>query len=234
MAKRLAEKRIDMGPITTDQSHSVMATLAVNTEWSAIDFEGSGLQDLIVRNPKEAGRQFTAFLRNGARLIVGMLKAVIDRTKPFDPAFIGAGWTIWKGLATGNGLEGDEEQDTRSIALAEIDVNQIRLVPTTLKDRETSIKGEERLKRLQAKGHIRLDVAVFLYLWLNQHLIPESWKERVNGNIQFITFDGTVLRHSFGDRYVLCLFWSDGKWYWSVGWLVNGFDQSGVSAVLAS
>ncbi len=59
-----------MGPITTDQSHQVMATLAVNTDWSEVDFEGSGLQDLVVRNPKEAGRQFTAFLKNGGRMTV--------------------------------------------------------------------------------------------------------------------------------------------------------------------
>jgi len=58
-----------MRPITIDQSHQVMATLAINTNWSEIDFEESGLQDLIVRNPKEAGRQFTTFLKNGGRTI---------------------------------------------------------------------------------------------------------------------------------------------------------------------
>jgi hypothetical protein len=211
-----------------------MATLAVNTEWSAIDFEGSGLQDLIVRNPKEAGRQFTAFLRNGARLVVGVLKAVIDRTKSFDAAaFVGSGWTIWKGPADGSGLEGDLEQDARSLAQNEIDMNQVRLV-STLKQRESSIKGEEKLKRLKAAGHIRLDAAMFLFLWQNQHLIPESWKERVNGNIQFIYFDGTVLRDSNGSRYVLYLYWSGSEWDWSVRWLGDDFGQSRVSAVLAS
>lgn len=58
-----------MGQITTDQSHQVMATLATNTNWDGIDFEKSGLQDWIIRNAQEAGRQFTAFLKNGARLI---------------------------------------------------------------------------------------------------------------------------------------------------------------------
>lgn len=59
-----------MGQITTDQSHQVMATLAINTDWSKVDFKASGLQDLIVRNPQEAGRQFTAFLKNGGRMTV--------------------------------------------------------------------------------------------------------------------------------------------------------------------
>ncbi|MFA5318566.1 MAG: hypothetical protein WC323_03790 [Patescibacteria group bacterium] len=47
-----------------------MATLAVNTNWNEVDFGASGLQDLVIRNPKEAGRQFTAFLKNGGRVTV--------------------------------------------------------------------------------------------------------------------------------------------------------------------
>lgn len=58
-----------MGQITIDQSHQVMATLAVNTDWGEIDFEEAGLQDSIICNAKEAGRQFTAFLKSGARMI---------------------------------------------------------------------------------------------------------------------------------------------------------------------
>lgn len=63
-----------MGRITLDQSHQVLATLAVNADWASVDFDGSGLQDLIVRNPKEAGRQFTAFLKNGGRVPVAESK----------------------------------------------------------------------------------------------------------------------------------------------------------------
>jgi len=59
-----------MGKITVDQSQQVMATLAINTNWEEIDFEGSALQDLVIRNPKEAGLQFTAFLKNGGRITV--------------------------------------------------------------------------------------------------------------------------------------------------------------------
>lgn len=59
-----------MGRITTDQSHSVLATLAMNANWEEIDFEGARLQDLVIRNPREAGQQFTAFLKNGGRVIV--------------------------------------------------------------------------------------------------------------------------------------------------------------------
>lgn len=212
----------DMGQITTDQSHSVMATLALNTEWSEIDFEGSNLQELIIRNPKEAGRQFTAFLKNGARLIVNALKVLINRGR-FNPAeFIGQGWSV---IAA--------ETDARSIALTELDLTKVQQV-TMLKDGETYVKGEEKLKRLKSSDYIRLDADIFLTLWENQHLIPESWKEKVNGNTRYIYFDGTVLRGPSGGRCVLCLYWSVGWWYWRVSWLGYDFDQHNVSAVLAS
>ena len=61
-----------MGQITIDQSHQIMATLATNTDWAGIDFKDAGLQDRIIANPKEAGRQFGIFLRNGGRVIVNI------------------------------------------------------------------------------------------------------------------------------------------------------------------
>ena len=59
-----------MGRITIDQSHSILATLAMNVNWEEVDFEGARLQDLVIRNPKEAGQQFTAFLKNGGRVVM--------------------------------------------------------------------------------------------------------------------------------------------------------------------
>ncbi len=56
-----------MGQITADESQAVMATLSTNVNWSSIDFEACGLQDSVIRNPKEAGNQFALFLQNGCR-----------------------------------------------------------------------------------------------------------------------------------------------------------------------
>lgn len=102
-----------MGIITIDESHQVVATLVVNTAWETIDFNNSGLQDFIIRNPKEAGRQFTAFLKNGGKFTFKeSTKMIIDRAKPFNSAeFIGSDWNVWRGPKDGNGLEGEEEQD---------------------------------------------------------------------------------------------------------------------------
>lgn len=44
----------------------------------------------------------------------------------------------------------------------------------------------------------------------------------------------TFLRNPNGNRYVLYLYWNDGKWNWNVNWLDNDFDQNNVSAVLAT
>ncbi len=52
-----------MGQIAADQSQQVMATLMTNCPWGEIDFEKSGLQDSIIRNPKQAGLDFAEWLR---------------------------------------------------------------------------------------------------------------------------------------------------------------------------
>ena len=158
----------------------------------------------------------------------------INRTRPFNPAeFIGEGWSIWRGPADGNGLEGDEEQDERSLKLTEVNFSKVRL-ETCLKGGESSVKGEEKLKRLKETNCIRLDAKIFQTLWQNQHLIPESWKEKTNGNTTYVFFDGTTLRGPFGRRIVLYLFFRDGKWYWYYCWLEDDWHDNSPSAVLAS
>jgi len=147
----------------------------------------------------------------------------IDRTRPFDPVkFLGEGWSI-------------AGQDKRSLALTEVDLTKVQL-STMLRDGETSIKGEEHLERLKKAGCVRLDAKVFQTLWENQELIPEAWKERINGNIRSIHFTGTELRRPGGGRYVLYLYWHDGRWSWGCRWLGLGLSwgANNSSAVLAS
>ena len=204
---------------STRQTHAVIAALTANTNWDVLN---SQMLQTIVDNPKEAGEQFTAFLKMGGKVIVdGPRVITIDRTEPFDPAkFIGDGWTI-------------EEQDERSLALAEINLTDV-LFNTTLQKGEKTIVGTEKQKRLKEENCIRLDAGIFHTLWNNQHLIPEKWKEQTNGNTTFIFFDGTILRDSGGDLYVLYLFWLGGEWYWNYDWLDDDFDANLPSAVLAS
>lgn len=44
----------------------------------------------------------------------------------------------------------------------------------------------------------------------------------------------TILRNSDGNRYVLYLYWNDGKWNWNYNWLDNKFDANNPSLVLAT
>ncbi len=44
----------------------------------------------------------------------------------------------------------------------------------------------------------------------------------------------TVLRNPNGNRYVLYLYWDDGKWRWNYNWLDNDWGANALSAVLAT
>lgn len=226
-----------MGQITADQSHQVMAVLATNVAWSSIDFEGHGIQEAIIANSRDAGKQFELFIKNRARLIVGEPKII--QTKPFNPAeFIGKGWTIWKGPADGDGLTGEEDFDPRSRALTEIDITWLRF-ETCLREGESSIKGEEKIRRLkEMPDFIRLGGNAFLGFWEDYQANKENsaleWIYRAH-KIRFIDFPDDILRSPGGSHYVLCLYrGGGGEWGWGVGWPDVGWDVGGPSAGLAS
>ncbi|HEY9583636.1 MAG TPA: hypothetical protein VJI66_01570 [Candidatus Paceibacterota bacterium] len=222
---------------STEQSHQIMAAFAINTDWTKVRFDAARLQDRIIRDPVGASKQFLAFLNNGAELVIGEPKIItVDRSQPFNPATfkgLGNGWTIWKGPIDGDGLKGEEEQDSRSLALTELDLTRVRF-ETSLKSGESQIKGEVKFARLKEAGHVRLDAKVFQTFWENQRLIPLQWKEKTNGNTTHIFFNGTVLRDPFGHRSVLYLCWFGGRWCWDYHWLDSGWAASNPSAVLES
>lgn len=158
----------------------------------------------------------------------------IDRSTPFNPAkFIGKGWSIWRGPADGNGLEGEEEQDTQSLAITELNPSKIRLV-STLREGETVVGGEENLRRLREANHVCLDAGIFQTFWNHKELIPPLSKELTNGATTYIFFAGTTLRSPDGDRHVLYLFFDGSLWRWFCRWLANDWHVSRPSAVLAS
>ncbi|MDB5237179.1 MAG: hypothetical protein JWL88_281 [Parcubacteria group bacterium] len=57
-----------MSKISTEQALQVMGTFMVNTDWSKVDFNKSGLQQAVITDPKGAGERFVAFLMNGASM----------------------------------------------------------------------------------------------------------------------------------------------------------------------
>ena len=209
-----------MRKLITDPNRSsrLMGVFQTNADFTQVPDD---LVDWATQNPKQAGVQFVAFLKNRCSLIVGEPKIIpIDRSTPFNPAFVGGGFRI-------------DEEDKNSLKLTEVNLSKVSL-ETMLEEGETRVNGEEKLKRLKKAKHIRLDAKVFQTLWENQELIPASWKEKTNGNTTYIFFDGTVLRDSDGDRYVLYLYWFGDRWDWDGRWLGRDWRASLPSAVVAS
>ena len=211
--------------ISIDQSHSIIQVLTNNVDWSILD--GDVLQKKIIDSHKEAGKQFTAFLKNGGKVIVDNQRVIsIDRSISFDPeTIIGNGWLV-------------EEQDERAIALTEINLSEV-ILESTLKKGEKSITGKEKLRRLKRKiNYIYLDAGIFKTLWENQIFIPEKWKEKTNGNTTFIFFDGTIFQNPNGERYVLYLYWDETRsncnWKWHLYGLERDYYAQDQSAVLVS
>lgn len=142
----------------------------------------------------------------------------------FDPvAVFGSGWKY-------SSKKGDT--DKRSLALPEVDVAKL-LFETCLKEGETSIIGEEKLKRLIKSGNIRLDSRFGAALFQEEgHLILERLcKER---NITYLDFPGQVLVSPYGDRYILYLCRHGGRWYRSANWLGCSWYGRHFSVGLAS
>lgn len=211
-----------------------LANLGTSVEEMVPWLAGDG-KELFVQSLAVLGQEFAKFRQASIPQVVPEPRIFkIDRTQPFDPAtFVGVGWTIWRGPIDGDGLEGDEDQDLKSLAFTEVDLAKVSFV-TMLKPEGTYINGIERQKRLKEVGHIRLDAKVFQTFWENRELIPEIHKRMPDGNVRYMCFDGTVLRSPGGRRHVLCLYFRDGKWSWHVDSLNDVFDVSNPSVVLAS
>jgi hypothetical protein len=169
--------------------------------------------------PKRVARAFEKFAANGfyfPRLIIP-----IDRAKPFSShTFIGVGWGI-------------QEQETRSLKLAEVDLTDVHLKTVFDTRPGARMSCATHLLRLRKTTDVQLDAKVFQMLWENPALIPERWKEKTNGKITLVFFEGTtILRHSNNDQYVLFLFWDGGAWKWNVYWLGDEWRDNHFSAVV--
>lgn len=220
-----------MKPATRDQTHEVIARVIRNTNWGQLN--GDSLQRTVIEmSGEEFGRRFTSFLQNGANFnLKGPNVLVIDRTNPFDPAaFIGSGWTIWRGAKDGDGLRGEEEQDARSLAMTEVDFSKV-LFTACLKEGESYITGEEKLSRHAAANHVRLDARIVQALLEEKGQVTLDWLY-VRFSITGFELPGTVLRGPDGFRYFLCLYrLVDGRCFWYYNRLDNNRSATSVSAL---
>jgi hypothetical protein len=162
--------------------------------------------------------EFKKFLRKEECWVVAS-RLLINRGCFIATEFLGQGWSVVP-----------SETDARSLALSELNLTKVRLV-TEICDGERLL-GEDNLKRLRKPNYIHLDADIFLTLWRNQHLIPESWKKKFNGNTRYIFFNGMILLAPDKGRYLLFLWWEDDQWHFDLGWLSRTWGADCVSAVL--
>lgn len=170
-----------------------------------------------------------------AKIVRESLKLACD--KPFSPeTFIGDGWSVWKGPANGSGLEGDEDRDRREDDLTVIDWEKV-VFETHLHDGETSLPGEEKLRRAKNSGNTQLGGRSFLSLWEDHQANRENSlleKLRRSKGVTRIYFFGLVLRDPLGNRCVLCLYCSGSECSWYYFWLSHPWSAAHPSASLAS
>lgn len=189
-----------------------------NSPWSRIPSER--VQSAI-KDPNKFSDFFVQFVANEGRLIVGELKKfAIDRSSPFDPVkFIGSGWSIWKGPKDGKGLEGEEQQDSRSLKATELDLSQL-CFEHCVEKKESFILGETKLVRLKESEErfIRADAKMAQALFEEPGHRTLEWI-RVNLGKTWFDFPGTELRDPDGLRCILYLFWYGGQWDWRCSWL---------------
>jgi hypothetical protein len=208
-----------MSKVTIEQSHAVMAILAQNIKWDKLDMKV--IQESVIQNPIGAGAEFTLFLQNGCCASIGDMKITV---KPFSPVkYLGFGWKIIV-----------DEHDERNDCLIEVDFNKVDFV-TCLKENETSITGEEKLKRLKESKQIRYGATTFMGLWNDyQTRKGNSVLETLfrTKNITHLDFFGDVLLRPDGGRLVLSLCRDcDGQWRWSYGWLDHDWIVTRLSVV---
>lgn len=214
------------------QALAITASFAVDTFWDKLPVDV--LQLFIQLPPKERGERFTAFLKNGGRVIIGELNSLkIDRSEPFNPTtFIAPGVTIWRGPKGGNGLEGEEEQDARSLVSTEISPVKLGF-EHMLKDGESSITGEEKLKRHLVAKHILADAKIGQTLFEEPGKTTLEWLHKTFG-VTWMEFPGTTLHDSDGDRNFLYLYrCGGGRWGRGRSWLDIERGRRSVSVVLA-
>ena len=215
--------------ISGGQARSLAASFLVDTPWDEIPMD---VQPFIEMPAEKRGQAFAVFIRNNFSLIVGELKSLaIDRSEPFNPTeFIGSGVTIWRGPARGAGLEGEEEQTRQSQDMTEIFLANLRF-EHMLQEGESTITGEEKLKRHLADEYILLDAKIGQILYEEPGQVTLEWLHK-NFRVTWMEFPGTTLRGSGGGRGFLCLDRDDvGRWHRACHWLAYERDVRRVSVL---
>lgn len=214
--------RCNMKAVSREQAVAIIGVLMSNVDWDKLD--GDKLQREVIAVPKEAGKRFTQFLKDGVKVVVNVIASftlkLVDKFNYTD--FLGEGWSV---------VECDKREDS----LTEVDWNKVDF-ETCLEDDELRITGEEKLKCLKAMGKIRHGGRSFLTLWKDYQekreasVLEQLYKIK---GITYIDFFGLVLQMPNGRRRCVLYLCRDanGAWHWYCGWLDRDRDSGSFSAL---
>ncbi|MDZ7798599.1 MAG: hypothetical protein U5L76_03180 [Patescibacteria group bacterium] len=181
------------------------------------------IQSVIEKEGAEIAANFVADVRNRVEACLLVAEPHILKRLPFDVEnFIGKGWSVNEQVSKRSSDNLEAGQITRN---------------DYLKEGESYINGEERLRRIKVAGEqdLQLDAEDFLALWQEEGHTTLNWLYETKG-ITWLSFWGTILGGPVGRRLVLYLCrYVDGSWRWLYDWVDRDVWSSGrPAAVLAS
>lgn len=141
-----------------------------------------------------------------------MKKNIIDTNK--DPLIPYENWTVEEHIKNGK-----IEWNPKKVSLY-----------ISEKQKSGYINGHALRKEIKNP----LNANVLDYLLNNLHLIPEEWKADEKGQTRYIYFWDTIYRDSGDNLFVRCLYWVEGRWLASYGWLDGQWDGRCPALLLAS
>lgn len=165
---------------------------------------------------EDLGRSLSVWVSNGCQLVPeGPDPLPVDQAPTNPEMFVGGGGTVWRGPKGGNGLEGEERQNARSLELVQIDPMRVAF-ESHLFPGERLVPGEQRLGRIKAEAKSRpivlpgLNVGATL---LNQPgQLTLNWFRDAHG-VKAFMLPGVELRDQHGSRHLPGLHCrSNGTW----------------------
>lgn len=135
------------------------------------------------------------------------MRIPIDRSRPFDPpSLFGGGYSVWRGPADGDGLEGEEDHDPRAQILTEIDFDTLRCV-SVHQSAEEKVHGEEFVRRLRRSAGVTLDAYAFLAIHERRlQGLPFTGDWATSGRLTCLCLVGTILRAPNGERNIAIVY----------------------------
>ena len=193
----------------------------MNQLGDALEAAGYSVDDVTKLRTSSVLKAMKDLWSNTSNAVIQPIATVLSTIKTFDPViFISKGWKVL-----------NYETDKLGANLTEVDFNKM-VLETCLKEGETSITGEEKLKRLKEGSNARLGLKAFLALWEEKDHATLEWLYKEKG-VAYLDFFGDILEYPDGERCVLCLCrGSGGGWDWRYCWLGVGWDSTRFSASL--